>query len=350
MNIFIVGGTFDDNGGQRSGFVAKFYAEYKYIFNVSIALRNGGDFSDLTNYMADEDILKWADVIYWFANIPNDKAKLVGEIKRINPKAILIISKNNLEEKYQRLMLVARALQAKANLLIEFKRFNGLYSGTVIDPLNNVFCENEADIPSLVRTVHNRVVELTSFTRIPSVKVGEAIECPKEERFFEIARKHADTFHTLIHAVNQGRFLGNLSFRCERGFPSFRKNGFVFVSQRNIDKRNINENGFVAVNADVIHQVEYYGDVKPSVDTPIQVRLYEYYMNVKFMLHAHVYIEGAPLTNHLVPCGAIEEFDEVVHHYPEQFHSNFCVNLKGHGSLILAQNVEFLEDIPFVTK
>ena len=43
-----------------------------------------------------------ADVIIWFANIPNDKPKLVKLIKEISPKSFLIV------------MLVARALSSKA--------------------------------------------------------------------------------------------------------------------------------------------------------------------------------------------------------------------------------------------
>jgi hypothetical protein len=106
----------------------------------------------------------------------------------------------------------------------------------------------------------------------------------------------------------------------------------------------------VPVSAASEDVVEYLGDAKPSVDTPIQVRLYNYYHNVRYMLHAHVYIDGAPETHSIVPCGAIEEFDEVVALFPDRNSTDFSVNLKGHGSLVLASSVDKMEDIPFMRR
>lgn len=42
----------------------------------------------------------------------------------------------------------------------------------------------------------------------------------------------------------------NVSFRCEKGFPSFRDKNIIYVSKRNMDKRMIGKEGFVAVNLD----------------------------------------------------------------------------------------------------
>lgn len=57
--------------------------------------------------------------------------------------------------------------------------------------------------------------------------------------------------------------------------------------------------------------IEYYGDYKPSVDTPSQIMLYQAYPKVNYMLHGHVYIDGFPFTNRCIPCGAIEEAHEI---------------------------------------
>jgi hypothetical protein len=247
-------------------------------------------------------------------------------------------------------MLIARALKAKANLMIEFTKDENLVEGTIFDPLGNVFCEHSANIGVVAETLINRLLDLQAFTRIPSKQIGPAVPYANEQQFYEIVRRYAEEFHLLIHAANQDRLLGNASFRCENGFPSYRKRGWIFVSRRNIDKRDISSTGFVAVNAASEDVVEYFGDAKPSVDTPIQVRLYNYYPGVRYMLHAHVYIEGAPETDSIVPCGAIEEFDEIVALYPDRSTTDFQVNLKGHGSLVLASSVEKLENIPYIRR
>ena len=49
----------------------------------------------------------------------------------------------------------------------------------------------------------------------------------------------------------------------------------------------------------------YYGE-KPSVDTPIQIKLFNYYHNVNYMVHGHVYVDNAKMTEHKIPlwlCG-----------------------------------------------
>jgi hypothetical protein len=351
MRYVIVGGAWDDNGGRPSGYVKKLHAGLVRAGVTDIVLLNGGSFDYLPVYMKT-----WgqsADVLIWMPDIPNGKEKLVNGIKEINPKLQLVISKNNRSGKYDRLMLVARALKAKANLLIEFTDQEGMVAATVIDPLANAFVEDTTNIDAVANVLAIRLGELASFTRIPSVQVGEAIPCEtdNEGTFFAIVRGYADTFHTLIHAANQNRLLGNVSFRCEHGFPSYRQgNDIIHVSKRNIDKRDIDWRGFVAVNMHSLDRVEYYGEHKPSVDTPIQVRLYNYYKNVRMMLHAHVFVEGAPFTHSIVPCGAIEEFDEIVKLFPDPNSSNFSVNLLGHGSLVLARDLNYMKNIPYVSR
>jgi hypothetical protein len=220
----------------------------------------------------------------------------------------------------------------------------------VFDPLGNEFCSKEENINKVADVLIKRLFELRSFTRVPSVCVGDENPYTQEQEFFEIVRDYAEKFHQLIHAANQNRLLGNVSFRCENGFPSYKDDELIYVSRRNIDKRDIQSTGFVAVRADVTHQVQYYGDNKPSVDTPIQIRLYQYYPNVKYMLHSHVYVEGAPETHSIVPCGAVEEFDEIVALYPNRNAADFAVNLKGHGSLVLTSTVDNMRDIPFISR
>ena len=63
------------------------------------------------------------------------------------------------------------------------------------------------------------------------------------------------------------------------------------VSRRNVDKTTMSASDFVLVTGNE-SKVEYFGDVKPSVDAPIQIRLFNYYEGVCYMVHGHVYGRG----------------------------------------------------------
>lgn len=353
MVITIVAGTFDGNGGRPSGYMDKMigYA-YDLGSHCSFNAWNGGKWEDLNNKF--KDIVEYSDIICWFPDISNDCPKLVGEIKKINPKCILITSKNNRSGKYVHHDLVARALNTKSNLLLEFRDKGGLITGTLHDPLGNVFLSDEPDPKAIWDAVFKRANKLRGFSRAKSIQVGDVIEAPDEAEFFELIKAYADRFHELIHAVNSDRLLGNASFRCAKGFPGFKHQDKIFVSRRNIDKRFIGRDGFVAVNAkiekDTITKVKYYGDVKPSVDTPIQLWLFDWYKDIKYILHSHTYIDNALFTHSVVPCGALEEFNEIIALAPDPDTSNFCINLKGHGSLVLAKDLDYLKNIPYIPR
>ena len=120
----------------------------------------------------------------------------------------------------------------------------------------------------------------------------------------------------------------------------------IFVSKRNVDIRNMGANNMVAVNLFTDRMVEYYGENKPSVDTPIQVQLYNIYPNVNFMLHTHAYVEGAPFTTGSpVPCGSLEEVGKIWDIMPWENSTSFAINLKGHGSILFMS--EFTEMTKF---
>lgn len=132
--------------------------------------------------------------------------------------------------------------------------------------------------------------------------------------------------------------------------PSFRTKDYIFVSKRNIDKQFIELNNFVPVYLED-GKLFYCGEDKPSVDTPVQVRLYQQLPNISYMLHSHCYIKNAPFTNKAIPCGAIEECDAVLDALKNTYGSlelpYYTLNLKGHGSLLMFNNVneQFSQEI-----
>ena len=354
----IVGGFFDDDGGKPSRDLVPLLHE---TIDPDATLINGGYFSDLEELVKN---IKQYDVIYWFANVPNDKEKIVGDIKKTHEACVLITSKRNDKDKYDLSDIIYHALGIKSNLVVEFKKKPGMtmeakgsdfkekdvVEARVLDPLANVFLDFTSDFTRVGKALAKRVDEISHFTRVGSTKVGENIDAPDDDRFFGFVKEYATVFHELIHhhpnATN--RFFGNATFRCERGFPSVKDGDVIFVSRRNMDKRYVDKASFVAVNAASEKPVQYHGDEKPSVDAPIQIKLYQYYKNIRYMIHALVYIDDAETTDHVIPCGAIEEAYDIIDKFPDKNAKKIYLNLRGHGSIAMVKNVKDLENIPYV--
>ena len=154
------------------------------------------------------------------------------------------------------------------------------------------------------------------------------------------------------------RFIGNASLRkllpqvgrCGKGMPSFRgSDNIIFVSKRNIDKQFIELDNFVPVWLDN-NKLMYSGPDKPSVDTPVQVRLYQTLDHINYILHSHCYIKNAPFTATAIPCGAIEEYDEIMKllsdSQTDTHRNQYVINLIGHGSIIMWHDMQqFHKDI-----
>jgi hypothetical protein len=355
MKILLVVGTFDDHGGRKSSYGEAFVGTFSLQMSGDYTIWNGGKFDSLLSI----DFRNF-DLIVWFANVPNDKPKLVSHIKEVNPKCLLVTSKRNdasIDEKkpYGNMQLIAHALKNKSNLLVEYSIWEDeegrVVDATILDPLGNIY-GLDLDLSHLVSRLVNRIKELLEFTRVSSKSIGERINPPETielSDFYKLVQQYGLKFHDLIHITND-RFMGNASFRCENGFPSFRADDLVFVSKRNIDKREIGSNGFVACSLNDDGFVGYYGDEKPSVDTPIQLALYRAYPRIRYMIHSHTYVEGAPRTKGIIPCGSLEEVGEICKLVPSTNCNWFFVNLSGHGSLCAAESLDMLDNIPYVAR
>lgn len=181
-------------------------------------------------------------------------------------------------------------------------------------------------------------------------KSDEEAITPIKEEFLNIVKDYATKLaEATFNTKDVKRFLGNASFRCPKGFPSFRDGKYIFVSRRNVNKEYISIEDFVPVYLED-NKIYYCGDSKPSVDTPIQVRLYEKLPNINYMIHSHCYIKDAPYTEEALPCGAIEEIDEIKktidEYYDGDYNKDFYViNLLGHGSIMMSNNPKKLKDI-----
>lgn len=360
--VLIVGGTFDTEGGRPSKLIDSMCKEITEVDGYKATLFNGGLVTSLHNIILPS-VVNY-DVVLWFANVPNDVDKL-RDVKALNPKCILITSKRNDDSKYTFAELISRALAIKANLTIEFSKHDDKFNMMLFDPLGNVFYDG-LEVSELCEALTNRVSKLLTFTRVPSIQdtENEVPVVPDEAEFFDFAHSCADIFHNLIRpAKGTERFLGNMSFRCQNGFPSFRgENGIIYVSRRNVDKSDINAGSFVPTYLDEELNTKYFGEYKPSVDTPVQLRLYKFFPWANYMLHAHCYVDTTDIPDTVqyntytpVPCGALEEVGEIWGPYVNKGHlweacynkqpRLVAVNLCGHGCILIASDVKILKEL-----
>jgi hypothetical protein len=96
--------------------------------------------------------------------------------------------------------------------------------------------------------------------------------------------------------------------------------------------------------------VRYYGNDKPSVDTPIQLCLYGHYAMVNYIIHSHVYVKDAPFTGEKIPCGALEEVDHILSVWPQRDIYNFAINLKGHGSIVFSRDLWYFDKVNYIAR
>lgn len=347
--LSLVGGTFSKTP-KKSKIIDQMYQ----VINDSDIFRphttyykNGGYVEEIPRVL--QILENFSDVILWFPNISNEEEKMRG-IKQMCPHACLITSKRNEDKKYPLSFLVNHALTLHANLCVEFVPGPRIV-GRLFDPLGNIWCDYTEDIEMLTESLLERIGQLMFVTRQSSLPRPGDIKIPELPEFFTLVRDYGKIFGAMIDPNKEvKRFVGNTSFRCDKGFPSFRdEENIIFVSRRNIDKEFIDKTGFVPAQL-INGKLFYYGDNKPSVDTPIHVRLYRYYYKINFMLHSHAYIEGAPFTKHPLPCGAVEEVDEIFDAIPAKDTERAFLNLIGHGSLVMSKDLEGLKNVPYIPR
>ena len=380
----LLGGTFDDNGGKSSKIVSSIGNAITSRFNHgdSLTVMNGGDYSKLKDIIEVELAKEKYDVVFWFPNVDNSKEK-IRNVKDFLPTTMLVTSKRNENKKYTFLDLEQKALAAKANLLLEFAvdTASNHITFNVMDPLGNLWYSGD-DISEATNYMLNRLDYLMTITRQPTIHSDidikipfnwyfsaiedaehsdKEVKIPNKDEFIDVVHKYADVFHTIMfHETSDvKRFLGNCStrlpneFRCPKGFPSFREKDYVFVSRRNVNKESIDMDQFVPVYAED-NKLYYCGDHKPSVDAPVQVKLYKELPNINYIIHSHCYIKNAPFTSNPIPCGALEEEPEVLGLIDKEFNSRelnrYAINLLGHGSLIMGSTVDDLKNVEYIAR
>ena len=96
--------------------------------------------------------------------------------------------------------------------------------------------------------------------------------------------------------------------------------------------------------------VNYYGDKKPSVDTPIQLELYANLPNINYIIHTHCYVKNAPFTNLALPCGAVEEAQQILQQIKNKNADFVAINLKNHGCVVMSKTIKSFANVEFVSR
>lgn len=363
--ILFVGGDWNLEGGKSSKMINEFA---KYLPEATVF--NGGYYNQLKQILASSI---YYNIVIWWANVPNELPK-IRKVKDVNAKTMLVSSKRNINNQYSFQDLLQRSFELKSNLTIEFSKVNNLYKMKLFDPLGNVWYEGTS-IKKCTKKLLDRLQFIKSITRESTTEREENIGAlswffnlfkeemyqseknpiiPIKEEFLNIVKDYAIQLAEVTFQTKEvKRFLGNASFRCPKGFPSFRGDKYIFVSKRNVNKEFITIDDFVPVYLEN-KKIYYCGKNKPSVDTPIQVRLYQLLPNINYMIHTHCYIDGAPFTKKALPCGAVEEVEEILK-VLEEYYSNlnkdfYLINLLGHGSIMMSKNPNQLKNISIVRR
>lgn len=334
MRKLIVGGTFDENGGKGSYIVESLAKSLGDDWE----LVNGGNIG----YIRDFDPAG-INVLIWMPNVSNDESKIIETLKHRNQRMILIQSKRVIEKEYLPSDIIGRLLKSHSLLGIMITKENDKYRYRLLDPLGNLWKDTD-NISEIGETISKRLEYLLDLNRVNSVKTDIKETYKVSPEFIVLIKEYGTEFTKYVNAINPNRLLGNASTRCAKGFPAIRMNNHILVTRRNVDKQTLNEDDFVLVENSIKPVVNYKGDNKPSVDTPIQIKLFEHYKNVKYMIHGHAYVKDGVFTSSKIPCGYIEEFEEIKELIKDVDSTNFKINLRGHGCLILSDNLDYLKE------
>jgi hypothetical protein len=364
-NILIVTGNFNEDAGKSSHFGIQIYNTFDIYFRgndrYKIEFINGGNISalkDCAYNIKNYKIVFWMPHIHEMANPPvyGDSGiainKFAQAIKLENPTALFIQAKRNDYNRYTTFEIIQGMLEIHANLCFVISKDESDYTFKIYDPLGNLWYSG-SNIICAAERMAEFTRQLSTLIRVPSkgdlpISLDEARVV--EDKFMDAVRFYGWRFSTLINEeINKERYLGNASTRCMLGFPSIRNKSAILISKRNIDKQVIEAEDFVPVTMDE-SGLHYAWLNKPSVDAAIQVKLYEYYHNVKYIIHGHAYVTLARTTGKYIPCGYIEEVEEITKLFKDHLSCNFAVNLIGHGCVILAKDINFFAGLGLVPR
>jgi hypothetical protein len=324
MEIFIVGGNFG-NGNKPSSVVRKLGENFENYITYKggwCTIINGGELDDLPSKIDSE-------LIIWTPNITNEVPK---QYPRKSVGNVLIVSKV-IREDSSELDAVSRIFSMRGNAVIAIY-LEDKFRFKLIDALGNVWYDG-----TNLWDLHGSILNFYEFTK-KAVRIG----CKKSDikpskvnddldDFIEINKSLANYIQTSCGE----RFFGNLSTRCVKLFPSMKNDDGMFVSPRNVNKDAITSDDMVyCEQGDNV--INYSGNFKPSVDSPIQLKVYNECENINYLIHGHAFIDDAIETSEYFVCGDLREAKEVIEIIGDD--KGGAINLKNHGFLLYSDTLD----------
>lgn len=308
----IIGGSFDNWCGKKSSIVDRISE------TLNIDSINGGNINEIKD-------INLTKLSIWMPNVSNNEDKFYPK-KSIG--CCLICSKvlrQVDEDEHKFTQAVTRIFKMNANAVIAIEK-EDIFKFTLIDALGNIWVSTK-DVKELCISI-NKFYEWFLKQQRKRTRINSEVN-----KFMNLVRNNAEN----IMQSSGDRYFGNCSTRCSKTFPAIRNENTVLVSPRNINKKHIETNDMIAViNNEVI------GNIKPSVDTPIQLEIYKHFDNINFMIHGHAFFDNAPYTENYYCCGDVREVSDIMKIFDKES-SFIVVNLKNHGFIIATNNLIQME-------
>lgn len=388
MKTIVVGGTWGQNPKQ-SGIAVKLASA------LSAKLFNGQGQSEALPSLLDEE----ADLAVWMPDIDNNEEKYYPS----KPNGCVLICSKVMRTGYTKIDAVSRifAMHGNASILIypigvehtfhcidqdikpdqehialashnnyascscgafyKCLKSKNKYSFELVDALSNTWYKG-----SSISDLAAKILEFYAFTkssiRIGCIRAPQADVClphSQEEINLRDILAQNNRLSGAIMKQCGNRFFGNISTRCQSLFPSLRvsaEKNAAFISPRNVDKNGLTPRSMLLCSYNQeLNRVVYfngYGDQKPSIDAPVQLRLYAAMPKINYMIHGHAFLKEKEFsfphwkTDEYYLCGDIREADSVLKKISDIDSPNYgVVNLKNHGFLIFSDSLENVETI-----
>lgn len=338
-SVLFVSGNWTDTGGRTNNYMAKIIDLFEEILGYPIISYNGGHINELKIIL--ENQVKNADIVFYAPNIPLELDERLNP-KDYNYRVVLITFRRN-DNRYSFEELIGKSLSTRSDLTCEVRKNSyGRYEMRVFDILGAVWSDFTEDTQQSVIDLIARAKELLSYRYFKLKKVRKFVADlnPKFDEVFQVYKEFGHILRSKQFGENSNnrikRHLGEISFRTD-------KPNLIYSSARNCQLTDeLDESNFVLTKV-TNSQILYQGDKKPHLETGVFDKLMENYSNINYIFHSHCYVEGADIVEDPVTNGSIQEFEKIDNLFTDT-DKNKSLNLKGHGSFIFANDLDFVRD------
>lgn len=343
MKLLFISGNWTEDGGRSSYYMDKVIHSFETRLGHPIRAFNGGDISVLPNILREN--VPNCDVVFWSPNIPKELNVRINP-KDYNSKIVLITFKRN-DDRYTFEDMISKSIASRSDLTCEVrKNDSGRYEMRVYDILGTLWSDFTVNTQSSVNVLVNRSISLLGFTYYKLSSRRTPIYCTNDDLddIFETYKDFGNILHDIQFPDTKKikRHLGELSFRGKSSNGSH--NDLIYSNSRNYrmsDELDITE----LVASKILNgKVNYYGTKKPNLQAGVFDKVMLKYPDINYIFHSHCYIRDARFTERAVATGCTQEYDEIVKVIESYgLKTDICVNLLGHGSLIMGNSLDYVK-------